>query len=64
MPFLDGTFEPTIRVVPVARERIPEHAGKFAGLEEIDDGIWNVYVGPLKLGRLLEKTHANRGCIW
>jgi hypothetical protein len=23
--------------------------------EEIDDGIWNVYFGPLKLGRLLER---------
>jgi len=26
-----------------------------ASLEEIDDGIWNVYFGPLKLGRLLER---------
>ena len=25
------------------------------GLEEIDDGIWNVYFGPLKLGRLHER---------
>jgi hypothetical protein len=25
------------------------------GLEEIDDGIWNVYLGPLKLGRLHER---------
>lgn len=24
-------------------------------LEEIDDGIWNVYFGPLKLGRLHER---------
>jgi hypothetical protein len=24
----------------------------WIGLEEIDDGIWNVYFGPLKLGRL------------
>jgi putative transposase len=22
---------------------------------EIDDGVWNVYFGPLKLGRLLER---------
>ena len=29
--------------------------GEYVGLEEIDDGIWNVYFGPLKLGRLLEK---------
>jgi len=25
------------------------------GLEEIDDGVWNVYFGPLKLGRLNER---------
>jgi putative transposase len=30
-------------------------AGEDAGLEEIDDGVWNVYFGPLKLGRLLER---------
>ena len=29
-------------------------AGEYIGLEEIDDRIWNVYFGPLKLGRLLE----------
>jgi hypothetical protein len=29
--------------------------GEYLGLEEIDDGIWNVYFGPLKLGRLLER---------
>jgi hypothetical protein len=23
--------------------------------EEIDNGIWNVYFGPLKLGRLIER---------
>ena len=28
---------------------------QYVGLEEIDDGVWNVYFGPLKLGRLLEK---------
>jgi putative transposase len=28
--------------------------GEYVGLEEIDDGVWNVYFGPLKLGRLLE----------
>jgi len=34
------------------------HAGrpeKRRILDEIDDGIWNVYFGPLKLGRLLER---------
>jgi len=30
-------------------------AGEHVGLEEIDDGVWNVYFGPLKLGRLLER---------
>jgi putative transposase len=30
-------------------------AGEYVGLEEIDDGVWNVYFGRLKLGRLLEK---------
>ncbi|MBI3607851.1 MAG: transposase [Nitrospirae bacterium] len=30
-------------------------AGEYVGLEEIDDGIWNVFFEPLKLGRLLER---------
>jgi putative transposase len=29
--------------------------GEYIGLEEIADGIWNVYFGPLKLGRLNER---------
>ena len=29
--------------------------GEHVGLEEIDDGIWNVYFGLLKLGRLNER---------
>ena len=29
--------------------------GEYVGLEEIDSGVWNVYFGPLKLGRLLEE---------
>jgi hypothetical protein len=29
--------------------------GEYVGLEEIDDGIWNVYLGALKLGRLIER---------
>ena len=31
-------------------------AGEYVGLEEIDEGIWNVYFGPLTLGRL-HKCH-------
>jgi putative transposase len=30
-------------------------AGEYVGLEEIDDGLWNVDFGPLTLGRLLER---------
>ena len=30
-------------------------AGEYVGLEGIDDGIWNVYFGSLKLGRLHER---------
>ena len=29
--------------------------GEYVGLEEIDNGIWTVYFGPLKLGRLIER---------
>lgn len=30
-------------------------AGEYVGLEEIDDGLWDVYFGPLKLGRFHER---------
>jgi putative transposase len=30
-------------------------SGEDVGLEEIDEGVWNVYFGPLKLGRFLER---------
>jgi putative transposase len=30
-------------------------AREYVGLEEIDDGVWEIYFGPLKLGRLLEE---------
>jgi putative transposase len=29
--------------------------GEYVGLEEIADGLWTVYFGPLKLGRLDER---------
>ena len=29
--------------------------GEYVGLEEIDNGIWTVYFGPLKLGRFSER---------
>jgi len=31
-------------------------AGEYVGLEEVDDGIWDVYFGPVQLGRLNERT--------
>jgi putative transposase len=30
-------------------------AGDYVGLEEIDDGIWDVYYGPVWLGKFFEK---------
>lgn len=30
-------------------------AGEYVGLEEVDDGIWDVYFGPVKLGRMDEQ---------
>jgi transposase InsO family protein len=29
--------------------------GEYVGLEEIDDGVWNIYFGALRLGRLDER---------
>jgi hypothetical protein len=29
--------------------------GEYVGLEEIDDGVWDVYFGPLRLGRLHDR---------
>lgn len=31
-------------------------AGLHVGLEEVDHGLWDVYLGPVKLGRLLEES--------
>lgn len=31
-------------------------AGEYVGLEEVDDGAWDVYFGPVKLGRMDERT--------
>jgi hypothetical protein len=30
--------------------------GEYVGLEDIDDGIWDVYFGRLKLARFHERT--------
>jgi hypothetical protein len=29
--------------------------GEYVGLEEIDDGVWDLYFGPLNLGRMDER---------
>lgn len=31
-------------------------AGLHVGLEEVDHGLWDVYLGPVRLGRLLEES--------
>lgn len=31
-------------------------AGLHVGLEQVDHGLWDVYLGPVKLGRLLEES--------
>lgn len=31
-------------------------AGEYVGLEEVGDGLWDVYFGPLKLGRMDERV--------
>ena len=28
---------------------------EYVGLEEVDDGLWDVYFGPVKLGRMNER---------
>jgi hypothetical protein len=30
-------------------------AGEYVGLEEVDDGLWDVYFGPVRLGRMNER---------
>jgi len=42
-------------------------AGEYFGLEEIDNGIWNVYFDPVKLGRLIEeqmRIEDEAGKLW
>ena len=31
--------------------------GEYVGLEEVDDGLWDVYFGPVRLGQMDERTH-------
>jgi hypothetical protein len=49
------------------RGKLVTCAGEYVGLEEIDNGIWNVYFGRLKLGRLGEehmRIEDAYGCFW
>jgi hypothetical protein len=50
-PALDESPVGEVCAIPI--DRFPFAC--FTCLEEIDDGVWNVYFGPLKLGRLLER---------
>ena len=42
-------------VGPIAGSTSALLAKQYVGLEEIDDGVWDIYFGPMKLGRLLEE---------
>jgi hypothetical protein len=35
-------------------------AGQWVGLEAVDDGVWEVYFGPLRLGRFDERDRRGR----
>ena len=37
--------------------------GEYVGLEEIDDGVWDVYFGPLQARAPARAAHAHRGCL-
>ena len=37
LALLNCALDPAVRIIPVARKRIPEHAGKFARFQEIHD---------------------------
>jgi hypothetical protein len=39
-------------------------AGSHVGLEQVDHGLWDVYLGPVKLGRLVEEKLRNRRSSW
>jgi hypothetical protein len=42
-------------------------AGEYVGLEEIDNGVWRVYFGPVKLGHLIEeqmRIEDESGKLW
>jgi len=42
-------------------------AGQYLGLEAVDNQIWNVYFGPLSLGRLSEqhmRIEDEYGSLW
>jgi putative transposase len=30
--------------------------GEYVGLEEVDDGVWDVYFGSVRLGQMDERT--------
>ena len=36
-------------------------AEEYVGIEEVDDGLWSVYFGPLLLGRFDERGRGRNG---
>ena len=48
----NGGFRWAARRVPITHTL----EGEYVGLEEVDDGVWDVYFGPLRLGQMDERT--------
>lgn len=48
----NGGFRWSARRVPITHTL----EGEYVGLEEVDDGVWDVYFGPLRLGQMDERT--------
>jgi hypothetical protein len=44
------------RILGVSSSWVVGNAVSYVGLVEIDDGEWDVYFGPLRLGRFHERT--------
>ncbi len=52
-----GTFRFQDRLLFIANALKQHHIG----LEEIDTGIWSIYLGPVLLAKLDERDHIIRG---
>lgn len=52
-----GTFRLKDRLLLIANALKQHHIG----LEEVDAGIWSIYLGPVLLARLAERDYIIRG---